>query len=117
MSSEHETDRDEYITIETTEENTDIGSAAEPERQTEEESPQEQQVRRSARERHPPRYYGRSEQTHLADSGDPTTFKEAISSADKAKWIAAMEKEMESLFDNEVWDLVDLPPQQTLVGS
>jgi len=85
MSSEHETDRDEYITIETTEENTDIGSAAEPERQTEEESPQEQQVRRSARERHPPKYYGRSEQTHLADSEDPTTFEEAISSADKAK--------------------------------
>jgi len=82
MSSEHETDRDEYITIETTEENTDIGLAA---RQTEEESPQEQQVRRSARERHPPKYYGRSEQTHLADSEDPTTFEEAISSADKAK--------------------------------
>ena len=42
-------------------------------------------------------------------SGDPTAWKEVMASTDKEKWIDAMEKEMESLYTNEVWDLVELP--------
>ena len=42
-------------------------------------------------------------------SGDPTSWKEVMASPEKAKWVNAIEKEMESLHTNEVWDLVELP--------
>ena len=40
-----------------------------------------------------------------------------MASTDKAKWVNAMEKEMESLHTNEVWDLVELPKDRKVVGS
>ena len=40
-----------------------------------------------------------------------------MASPDKAKWVNAMEKEMESLHTNEVWDLVELPKDRKAVGS
>ena len=42
---------------------------------------------------------------------------EAISTPDKAKWQEAMEKEMKSLHSNEVWKLVETPPNRRIVGS
>ena len=71
-------------------------------------------VRRSTRERHPPEYYGRDE-CNLLEA--PTTFKEAESSTDKQKWKNAMDAEMKSLADNDVWDLVPLPKGRKTVGS
>ena len=47
----------------------------------------------------------------------PTTFKEAASSSDKLKWKNAMDAEMKSLEDNEVWELVPLPAGRKMVGS
>lgn len=46
----------------------------------------------------------------------PTTLKGANSSPDKARWKAAMEAEMKSLRENDVWDLVKLPPDRKTVG-
>ena len=40
---------------------------------------------------------------------DPNSFKEAISDADKEEWLEAMNLEMESMYSNSVWELVDLP--------
>ena len=63
-----------------------------------------------------PDYYGN--RVTVADtSGDPTSWKEVMASTDKAKWIIAMEKEMESLHANEVWDLVELPKDRKAVDS
>ena len=73
-------------------------------------------LRRSSRERRKPDYYG--VRVTVADtSGDPTSLKEALASSDKTKWVNAMEKEMESLHVNEVWDLVELPKDKKTVGS
>ncbi|GKD65818.1 hypothetical protein Tco_1307926 [Tanacetum coccineum] len=33
------------------------------------------------------------------------------------KWLAAMNAEMQSMKDNQAWDLVDLPPNGKTVGS
>ena len=44
-------------------------------------------------------------------------MKEALSSPQKAKWVKAMEIEMESLKTNEVWNLVELPENRKAVGS
>ena len=63
-----------------------------------------------------PDYYGN--RVTVADtSGDPKSWKEAMASTDKEKWVVAMEKEMESLHANEVWNLVELPKDRKAVGS
>ena len=44
-------------------------------------------------------------------------MREALASPDKAKWMNAMEKEMQSLHASNVWDLVELAQDQKAVGS
>ena len=41
--------------------------------------------------------------------GDPTSFEEAMKSANSSKWFAAMEDEMKSMSTNKVWDLEEIP--------
>ena len=36
-------------------------------------------------------------------------MNEALSSSEKEKWDIAMQKEMDSIHSNDVWDLVELP--------
>lgn len=86
----------------------------------EQESPQEEDsntdFRRSSRERRKTDFYG--VRVTVADaSEDPTSLKEVLASTDKTKWVNAMEKEMESLHSNDVWDLVELPKDKKAVGS
>ena len=45
------------------------------------------------------------------------SVKEALTSEDDAKWRKAMQKEIESLHSNDVWDLVELPSGRSAVGS
>ena len=40
-----------------------------------------------------------------------------MASSNKSKWHEAMKKEMESLFENKVWDLVEPPKGRKIVGS
>ena len=73
-------------------------------------------LRHSTREQKMPDYYGN--RVTVADtSGDPKTWKEVMASTDKEKWEVAMEKEMESLHANEVWNLVELPKDRKAIGS
>ena len=46
----------------------------------------------------------------------PSTFEEAIQSADSDKWLATMAKEMESLKKNQTWELVELPKGKKAIG-
>ena len=49
-----------------------------------------------------------------------TTIEEKVSVKDawmQKEWIGAMNSEMDSLHDNDVWDLVELPKGQKVVGS
>ena len=48
---------------------------------------------------------------------EPLTVKDAFASRDREKWQSAMKKEMESLKDNNVWELVELPKDRKAVGS
>lgn len=45
------------------------------------------------------------------------TWEQAITSPDHSEWKRAMELEMKSLHDNDVWELVDLPAGRKAVGS
>ena len=40
---------------------------------------------------------------------DPTTYREALSSDKTYEWLIAMRDEMQSMSENDVWELVDLP--------
>ena len=46
---------------------------------------------------------------------EPNTYQEAIESKDKAKWIEAMEDEMNSLKVNNTWTLIEVPKGQKLI--
>ena len=47
----------------------------------------------------------------------PVSYKEATTGPDKRKWKSAMETEMTSLRENNVWDLLKLPQGKKTVGS
>ena len=50
------------------------------------------------------------------DKDDPLTFKEAMEDPDIDKWQDAMNQEMESMYSNLVWELVDLPDNVKAIG-
>ena len=71
--------------------------------------PQAQVPRRSTRESRPPeRWLGLHEVTVL-DTEDPLTYTEAMARPDSAEWLGAMKSEIQSMYDNQVWYLVDPP--------
>ncbi|GKF39246.1 retrotransposon protein, putative, ty1-copia subclass [Tanacetum coccineum] len=57
------------------------------------------------------------EEHKLGDLGEPANYKAALLDPESDKWMNAMNMEMQSMKDNEVWDLVDLPPNGKTVGS
>ena len=48
---------------------------------------------------------------------EPATIEEATNCSEKTEWMQAMEKEMKSLKQNNVWELVELPSGRKTVGS
>nr|GEU76440.1 putative retrotransposon Ty1-copia subclass protein [Tanacetum cinerariifolium] len=58
-----------------------------------------------------------AEEHELGDLGEPANYKAALLDPESDKWLDAMNVEMQSMKDNEVWDLVDLPPNGKTVGS
>ncbi|GKD07095.1 retrotransposon protein, putative, ty1-copia subclass, partial [Tanacetum coccineum] len=52
------------------------------------------------------------EEHKLGDLGEPANYD-----PESDKWLDAMNVEMQSMKDNEVWDLVDLPPNGKTIGS
>ena len=92
-------------------------SEIETEAESSDDSVSEPQLRRSTRERHQPNYYG-IEQSHLTQiQSQPMTFEEASSCPESSRWSEAMEMEMRSLKDNDVWELVQLPAGKKAIGS
>ncbi|GJS84013.1 zinc finger, CCHC-type containing protein [Tanacetum coccineum] len=51
------------------------------------------------------------------DLGEPTNYKAALLDPKSDNWLSDMNVEMQSMKDNKVWDLVDLPPNGKTVGS
>ncbi|KAA0050328.1 gag/pol protein [Cucumis melo var. makuwa] len=69
--------------------------------------------------RQPDRYLGLSEaQIIIPDDGieDPLTDKQAMNDVDCNQWIKAMDLEMESIYSNSVWTLVDQPNDVQPIG-
>ena len=73
--------------------------------------------RTSTREIRRPDYYGSHVYAATELQKAPQTVKEALNCSEKEQWEAAMQKEMDSIYNNGVWDLVDLPANRTPVGN
>ena len=74
------------------------------------------ELRRSTRVRPAPEWYGNPIlEVMLLDHDEPTNYEEAIMSPDFAKWLEAMKSEMGSMYENQVWTLVDLPNDQQAI--
>ena len=73
--------------------------------------------RMSTRAVRKPDYYGVKVYSTTEIQKEPETVKEALQSSEKKQWKEAMEREMDSIHTNDVWDLVELPPDRKTVGS
>ncbi|GJZ68854.1 retrotransposon protein, putative, ty1-copia subclass [Tanacetum coccineum] len=58
-----------------------------------------------------------AEEPSLGDLNEPTSYKAAMLDSESNKWIDAMNAAIQSVMDNMVWVLVDLPPGCKTVGS
>ena len=54
---------------------------------------------------------------NLTPFNDPATFSQATESVNSTEWFNAMKEEINSMRQNKVWDLVDLPKGCKPVGS
>ncbi|KAH9671115.1 hypothetical protein KPL70_017228 [Citrus sinensis] len=53
---------------------------------------------------------------HELDTDEPRTYSEAVKGNESGKWKAAMDEEMQSLFKNHTWTLIEKPPNKKVVG-
>nr|GEV15619.1 hypothetical protein [Tanacetum cinerariifolium] len=75
---------------------------------------------KSKRTRHAPDrmcLYIDAEEHELGDLRELANYKAALLNRESEKWLNAMNVEMQSMKDNEVWVLVELPPNGKTVGS
>ncbi|GKA77327.1 retrotransposon protein, putative, ty1-copia subclass [Tanacetum coccineum] len=77
-------------------------------------------IRRSARIPQVPDRYGfyvDFEEHELGDLNEPPNYKAALSDLEYDKWLKAINIEMQSMKENQVWILVELPPNGQTVRS
>ena len=86
--------------------------------QTTTDIPPKPTVRRSERVRKAPdRLFLLENDIDPVDLGrDPRTFSEAVQDTDKGHWLTAMKSEMDSMYSNKVWTLVDPPKGIVPIG-
>ncbi|GJQ90531.1 retrotransposon protein, putative, ty1-copia subclass [Tanacetum coccineum] len=76
-------------------------------------------IHRSARIPQVPKRYGYYvdvKEYELGDLDEPPNYKAALADLESDKWLEAMNTEMQSMKDNQVWYLVDLPSNGRTVG-
>nr|GEU32044.1 retrotransposon protein, putative, Ty1-copia subclass [Tanacetum cinerariifolium] len=76
-------------------------------------------IRRSTKTRRSPDrmcLYIDAEEYESGDLDEPANYKAALLDHKSDKWLNAMNVEMQSMKYNEVWELVDLPPNEKTVG-
>ncbi|WJX48823.1 hypothetical protein P8452_35337 [Trifolium repens] len=67
------------------------------------------ELRRSIRIKKSSVRYPSNEYINLTDGGEPESFKEVLEDENKKEWMDAMEDEMQSLRENNTFELVKLP--------
>ena len=98
-------------------ETSDIESNSDATQPMADEVPDPEMPRRSTRPRKQPDFYGLEHSNVSEIACSPTSYQEATAGPNKEHWKAAMQTEMMSLKENDVWDLVKLPADKKVVGS
>ena len=76
------------------------------------------ELRRSTRTRSAPEWYGNPVlEIMLLDNGEPSNYEEAMAGPDSNKWLEAMKSEIESMYENKVWTLTDLPDDRRAIEN
>ena len=53
----------------------------------------------------------------LQDHDEPANYEEAMMSPDSDRWLEAMKSEIESMYENRAWTLVDLPDDRQAIEN
>ena len=53
----------------------------------------------------------------LLDNSEPSNYEEATAGPDSNKWLEAMKFEIGSMYENKVWNLVDLPDDRQAIEN
>ena len=90
----------------------------EPEQTVDQDLDETHSVRRSGRVRQEPERYGfLIDGCYVIDSDEPINYQTAVTDSESEQWLEAMNTEMQSMYENQVWDLVALPPNCKTIGS
>lgn len=83
------------------------------------EQPEAPVLRRSTRQNFgvPPQYLNDYATNVENDNHEPKTYKEAMNSKDAIEWKEAMKEELDSIMENDTWELTELPKGRKAVGS
>src|SRR3954465_15327950 len=74
--------------------------------------------RRSSRVCQPTEFYGQLVNAISAvESDEPTSYKKAMEGPEFEKWLEAMKSEIDSMYTNKVWTLVDIPEDRKAVEN
>ncbi|MBI0385062.1 hypothetical protein JBE27_54590, partial [Streptomyces albiflaviniger] len=63
--------------------------------------------RKTGRVRNPPQWF--QNELFILEDDEPANYKEAMTGPSSNEWRKAMQSEMESMYENQVWNLVDTP--------
>ena len=55
-------------------------------------------------------------EVYIIENDDPLTYSEAIMNRDSDKWLEVMKSEMDSIYTNQVWTLIDIPDGVIPIG-
>ena len=76
------------------------------------------ELRRSTRTRSAPEWYGNPVlEIMLLDNGEPSNYEEAMAGPDSNKWLEAMQSKIESMYENKVCTLTDLPDDRRAIEN
>jgi hypothetical protein len=53
----------------------------------------------------------------LTDQDEPAIYTEAMEGPESEKWLEAMKSKIRSMYDNQVWTLVDIPSDRKAVEN
>jgi hypothetical protein len=79
--------------------------------------PEEHVLRRSHRTVRAPEIYMGLHEVSVFDAEDPLTYAEAVDIPDSNKWLETMISEIQSMYDNTVWNLVAPPIGVKLIAN
>ena len=65
----------------------------------------------------PDKYLGFLITQDNGDLNEPTSYRDAVSGEEFEQWLEVMKAELQSMHDNQVWELTDLPQHSKVVGS